>query len=62
VERSQRFIITLSGDPGGGYLPFQSVVRAETRSPGLGIGVIVLALTMAAGCARGVSRRLAEYR
>jgi hypothetical protein len=29
---------------------------------GLEIGVIVLALIMAAGCARGVSRRLAEYR
>ena len=29
---------------------------------GLEVGVIVLALIMAAGCARGVSRRLAEYR
>lgn len=29
---------------------------------GLEIGVIVLALIMAAGCARGLSRRLAEYR
>jgi len=29
---------------------------------GLEVGTIVLALTMAAGCARGLSRRLAEYR
>ena len=29
---------------------------------GLEVGVIVLALIMAAGCARGISRRLAEYR
>ncbi len=29
---------------------------------GLEAGVIVLALIMAAGCARGLSKRLAEYR
>jgi hypothetical protein len=29
---------------------------------GLEVGVIVLALIMAAGCARGLSKRLAEYR
>jgi hypothetical protein len=45
----------------------QAVFRAEAAAgrsafAGLEIGVIVLALIMAAGCARGVSRRLAEYR
>jgi len=42
---------------------FQSEAAAGRNAFfGLEIGVIVLALIMAAGCARGVSRRLAEYR
>ncbi|HEY3903082.1 MAG TPA: hypothetical protein VGM14_04100 [Streptosporangiaceae bacterium] len=45
----------------------QAVFRADAAAgrnafTGLEIGVIVLALIMAAGCARGMSRRLAEYR
>ena len=36
--------------------------RAGTRSPAWRLGVIVLSLVMAAGCARGLSQRLAEYR
>jgi hypothetical protein len=35
---------------------------ASNAFAGLEAGVIVLALIMAAGCARGLSRRLAEYR
>ncbi|HET7015894.1 MAG TPA: hypothetical protein VFI65_18375 [Streptosporangiaceae bacterium] len=42
---------------------FQSEAAAgRSAFTGLEIGVIVLALIMAAACARGVSRRLAEYR
>jgi hypothetical protein len=42
---------------------FQSEAAAGRNAfTGLEIGVIVLALIMAAGCARGLSRRLAEYR
>jgi hypothetical protein len=45
----------------------QAVFRSDAAAgrdafAGLEVGVIVLALTMAAGCARGISRRLAEYR
>ena len=45
----------------------QAVFRAHAVAgrnafTGLEIGVIVLALVMAAGCARGLSTRLAEYR
>ncbi len=42
---------------------FQSnAVAARNAFTGLEAGVIVLALIMAAGCARGISVRLAEYR
>jgi hypothetical protein len=42
---------------------FQSAAAAGRNAfTGLEIGVIVLALIMAAGCARGVNRRMAEYR
>lgn len=42
---------------------FQSnAIRGRNAFTGLEVGVIVLALIMAAGCARGLSRRLAEYR
>ena len=42
---------------------FQSnAVTGRNAFTGLEVGVIVLALLMAAGCARGLSRRLAEYR
>ena len=37
-------------------------VAGRNAFTGLEIGVIVLALIMAAGCARGLSKRLAEYR
>ena len=37
-------------------------VAARDAFTGLEAGVIVLALVMAAGCARGLSRRIAEYR
>jgi hypothetical protein len=37
-------------------------VAGRNALTGLEIGVIVLALIMAAGCARGLSKRLAEYR
>jgi len=45
----------------------QAVFRAHAVAgrnalTGLEIGVIVLSLIMAAGCARGLSTRLAEYR
>jgi hypothetical protein len=45
----------------------QAVFRSDAAAgrdafAGLEVGVIVLALTMAAGCARGISRRLAECR
>ena len=45
----------------------QAVFRAHAMAgrsafTGLEVGVIVLALIMAAGCARGLSTRLAEYR
>ena len=45
----------------------QAVFRANATAgrnafTGLEVGVIVLALIMAAGCARGLSKRLAEYR
>lgn len=45
----------------------QAVFRAKAQAgsgafAGLEAGVIVLALVMAAGCARGITRRLAEYR
>jgi len=39
-----------------------SAVAGRDAFTGLEVGVIVLALVMAAGCAWGVSRRLAEYR
>jgi hypothetical protein len=39
-----------------------SAVAGRNAFTGLEVGVIVLALIMAAGCAWGVSRRLAEYR
>lgn len=39
-----------------------SAVAGRDAFAGLEVGVIVLALIMAAGCAWGVSRRLAEYR
>jgi hypothetical protein len=44
----------------------QAVFRSDAAAgrdafAGLGVGVIVLALTMAAGCACGISRRLGEY-
>lgn len=35
---------------------------AQTDLAGLEAGVVVLSLLMAAGCARGITRRLAEYR
>jgi hypothetical protein len=42
---------------------FQSnAVAGRNAFTGLEVGVIVLSLIMAAGCARGLSRRLAEYR
>jgi hypothetical protein len=42
---------------------FQSnAVAGRNAFTGLEVGVIVLALIMAAGCARGLSNRLAEYR
>ena len=37
-------------------------VAGRDAFTGLEVGVIVLALIMAAGCARGLSTRLAEYR
>jgi hypothetical protein len=45
----------------------QAVFRSDAAAgrgafAGLEAGVMVLALTMAAGYARGISRRLAEYR
>ncbi len=46
---------------GPGHLPWRAAAGRNAFT-GLEIGVIVLALIMAAGCARGVSRRLAEYR
>jgi hypothetical protein len=39
-----------------------NAVAGRNAFTGLEAGVIVLALIMAAGCARGVSKRLAEYR
>ena len=39
-----------------------NAVAGRNVLTGLEIGVIVLALIMAAGCARGLSKRLAEYR
>jgi hypothetical protein len=39
-----------------------NAVAGRGAFTGLEIGVIVLALIMAAGCARGLSTRLAEYR
>ncbi len=39
-----------------------NAVAGRDAFTGLEIGVIVLALVMAAGCARGINRRLAEYR
>jgi len=39
-----------------------NAVAGRNAFTGLEVGVIVLALIMAAGCARGLSKRLAEYR
>ena len=39
-----------------------NAVAGRNTFTGLEVGVIVLALIMAAGCARGLSKRLAEYR
>ena len=39
-----------------------TVSAGQSAFAGLEAGVIVLALGMAAGCAWGISRRLAEYR
>jgi len=39
-----------------------NAVAGRGAFTGLEVGVIVLALVMAAGCARGLSKRLAEYR
>lgn len=39
-----------------------NAVAGRDAFTGLEVGVIVLSLVMAAGCARGLSRRLAEYR
>jgi hypothetical protein len=39
-----------------------SAQAAQGDLTGLEVGVIVLSLLMAAGCARGITRRLAEYR
>jgi UDP-N-acetylmuramyl pentapeptide phosphotransferase/UDP-N-acetylglucosamine-1-phosphate transferase len=39
-----------------------NAVTGRDAFTGLEVGVIVLSLVMAAGCARGLSTRLAEYR
>ena len=41
---------------------YRHAVAGSNAFTGLEVGVIVLALIMAAGCARGLTTRLAEYR
>ena len=57
----------LSADLGNGINADQAVFASNARSgrdafTGLAVGVIVASLIMAAGCAWGLNRRLAEYR
>jgi hypothetical protein len=57
----------LSADLGNGINADQAVFASNARSgrdafTGLAVGMIVASLIMAAGCARGLNRRLAEYR
>ena len=59
--------LSLDGSLTSAIAADQAVFRAHAMAgrnafTGLEIGVIVLALVMAAGCARGLSTRLAEYR
>jgi len=50
------------GSPASGNTRAGSATAGSGAFTGLVAGVAVLALAMAAGCAWGLSRRLAEYR
>jgi hypothetical protein len=50
------------GSPASGNAGAGSAAAGSGAFTGLVAGVAVLALAMAAGCAWGLSRRLAEYR
>jgi len=57
----------LSADFSNGINADQAVFASDARGgrdafTGLAVGMIVAALIMAAGCAWGLNRRLAEYR
>jgi len=57
----------LDQDLTGAMAADQASFRTAARSgqdalAGLEVGIVVLSLVMAAGCAWGISRRLAEYR
>jgi hypothetical protein len=58
-----RFDSTLTSGIAKDQVVFQSnAVAGRDAFTGLEVGVIVLSLVMAAGCARGLTQRLAEYR
>jgi hypothetical protein len=66
-DHSSTLFARLDGSLTGAIAADQAVFRSHAVAgrnalTGLEIGVIVLALIMAAGCARGLSTRLAEYR
>jgi hypothetical protein len=48
---------TVTGSP-----PQGRAASHRRASAGQGAGIVVLALVMATGCGRGLTRRLAEYR